>query len=270
MSPPRHLQTNQIDDYEPENVARLVETIGVERARLPAFQMAIRGLLAGAFIAFGALLYTLTLFDSDLGFGPTRLLGGLALSIGFIFALVRGTEVFGGNILVVMAWIDRRVSTPELLRNGGLVFIANFVGALGIVVLVYFSGALDLGAGAVGQTAAGIAAEKLQLSFGEAFIRGILCNILVCMAVWLSLVARNISGRIVAIVFPITAFAALGFEHSVANMYLIPIGLLTGGSYFDLSGFIGNLVPVTLGNIVGAVLLAFAWWLVYLRKPHND
>ncbi len=257
-----------MDAYTPAQIALLVERGGVAKVRLTALQTATLGVLAGAFIAFGAMFYTLTITGSDLGFGPSRLLGGVAFSLGLILVLVGGAELFTGNNLIVMAWAERKVSSWQLLRNWVLVYLANFVGALGAVVLFYLAGALDLSGGAVGQTAARIAESKLSLDFSTAFFRGILCNTLVCLAVWLSFAARSVAGKILAIIFPISAFVALGFEHSVANMYLIPIGMLANGSGIDLAALLRNLLPVTLGNIVGGSgLVALTYWLVYLRRP---
>ncbi len=155
-----------------------------------------------------------------------------------------------------------------MLRNWAVVFVTNLVGALGAVALFYLAGALDLNGGEVGKTAAGIARAKLELDFSTAFFRGVLCNTLVCLAVWLCIAARRVTGKILAIVFPISAFVALGFEHSVANMYLIPIGMLAQGGVVDVGALFANLVPVTLGNIVGGSgLVALTYWLVYLRHP---
>ncbi|MGF1608507.1 MAG: formate/nitrite transporter family protein [Kiloniellales bacterium] len=261
------ISPNHIDAYTPPQMAALVESVGIRKAALPALQTATLGLLAGAFIAFGAMFYTLVMTGNELGFGPGRLLGGLAFSLGLILVVVGGAELFTGNSLIVMAWASRKVGTAALLRNWALVYVANFAGALGTVVLVYFSGTLELGGGAVGETAAAIAAGKLRLGFLEAFARGILSNVLVCLAVWLCYAAHDVAGKILAIIFPITAFVALGFEHSVANMYLIPAGMLAAGA-IDIGGFLGNLVPVTLGNIVGGGgLVALVYWLVYLRRP---
>ncbi len=254
------------DAYAPAEMARLVEDVGILKANAPPVKTFTLGVLAGAFIAFGGMFYTLVMTGNDFGFGPGRLLGGLAFSLGLILVVVGGAELFTGNNLIVMAWADRKVSGLALLRNWGLVYLANLVGALGCVVLYYLSGALMLGAGAVAATAAAITAGKLDLSFTEAFFRGILCNTLVCLAVWLCFSARRVSGKVLAIIFPITAFVALGFEHSVANMYLIPIGMLASSGGFDLAGLVANLVPVTLGNIVGGgVFVAVVYWLVYLR-----
>jgi formate/nitrite transporter len=259
------------DAYAPAQIARLVERGGIAKVRLSAMQTATLGTLAGAFIAFGAMFYTLTITGADLGFGPGQLLGGVAFSLGLILVLVGGAELFTGNNLIVMAWAERKVTGRELLRNWVLVYVANFVGALGTVALFYLAGALELSGGAVAQTAARIAQTKLDLDFATAFFRGILCNTLVCLAVWLSFAARDVVGKILAIIFPISAFVALGFEHSVANMYLIPIGMLAAGTGVDLAALLRNLVPVTLGNIVGGGgLVALTYWLVYLRRPPEE
>lgn len=260
--------TGSSDPYSPPEMARLVAEVGVRKTLLPFLPLFTLGVLAGAFIAFGAMFYTIVVTGSELGFGITRLLGGLAFSVGLVLVLIGGAELFTGNNLIAMAWASRKVTTGALLRNWIIVYVANFVGALGSTVLVYYSGTLDLAAGAVGVQAAAIAAAKLSLTPMEAFTRGILCNTLVCLAVWLCYASRQVSGKILGIVFPITAFVALGFEHSVANMYLLPVGMLAGDGDIHLLPMIANLVPVTLGNIVGgSVLVALVYWTVYLRNP---
>jgi len=254
-----------IDAYAPAEIAARVERAGIGKSRLPAMSLMALAMLAGAFIAFGAMLYTLVVTGSNLGFGLTRLLGGIAFSLGLILVIVGGVELFTGNALIVMATASRRVSITALLRNWGIVYTGNLFGALGAAVLVYLSGTLALDAGAVGETAREIARAKLALSADQTFFRGVLCNALVCLAVWLCFSARDVSGKILAIVWPISAFVALGFEHSVANMYLIPIGMLAGAG-FDIGGFAQNLFWVTLGNIVGgAGGVALVYWTIYLR-----
>lgn len=253
-----------LDVYAPARIAALVENAGVRKAKLPLLQTVTLGVLAGAFIAFGAMFFTVTVTDSGLGYGPSRLLGGVAFSLGLILVVIAGAELFTGNNLIVMAWADGKVSGAEVGRNWGLVFAANFVGALGAAVIVQLSGTLD---GNVLATAVAIAQAKVELSFGEAFFRGVLCNALVCLAVWLSYAAHRVSGKILAILFPISAFVALGFEHCVANMYLIPVAMLAGADGVTVNGFFANLVPVTLGNVVGGSgLVALVYWVVYLRK----
>ena len=261
--------TNSVDAYTPPQMARLVEAVGVRKAGLSITQTLTLGVLAGAFIAFGAMLFTLVMTDATLGFGLMRLVGGVAFSLGLILVVVGGAELFTGNNLIVMAWADRRVSTAALLRNWLLVYIANGFGAGAMVVMMVLADGLSIGGGAVAGTASKIAEAKISLGFVEALFRGILCNVLVCLAVWLCFAAHSVSGKILAIVFPISAFVALGFEHSVANMYLIPIGMISGAG-FDLAALLGNLVPVTLGNVIGGgVLVAMVYWLVYLRNTSS-
>jgi formate/nitrite transporter len=178
--------------------------------------------------------------------------------------------LFTGNNLIVMAWVERKVTLAQLLRNWGLVYIANLVGALGSAILMHGSGVLGMGDNAMAETAIRIAESKVELGVVEAFIRGILCNALVCLAVWLCFAAHTVAGKCIAIIFPISAFVALGFEHSVANMYLIPIGWLAGAEGVGMTGFVGNMVPVTLGNIVGGgVFVALVYWVAY-RKGRAD
>ena len=258
-----------MDAYPPSQVAAMVEAVGVKKANMALVPLIMLGLLAGAFIAFGAMYYTLTVTGSTLGFGPTRLLGGIAFSLGLVLVVVAGAELFTGNNLIVMAWADRKVSTAALLRNWVIVYLANAVGALGCVLMMQLSGALSLGGGAVAETARAIAEAKLSLGFAEAFFRGVLCNALVCLAVWLCMAARQVVSKILAILFPISAFVALGFEHSVANFYLIPMGMLVQGQ-LDVVAMAGNLLPVTLGNIVGgSVFVALVYWVCYLRPARQ-
>lgn len=254
-----------IDAYAPAEIATRIEKAGIGKARLPALSLWVLSILAGVFIAFGAMLYTLVVTGSGLGFGVGRLIGGIAFSLGLILVIIGGAELFTGNALIVMAAASRQVSIIALLLNWGIVYVGNFAGALGAVGLVYLSGTLALDAGAVGETAREIALAKLALSADQAFFRGVLCNALVCLAVWLCFSARDVAGKVLAIVWPISAFVALGFEHSVANMYLIPIGMLAG-AVIDIGGFAHNLFWVTLGNIVGgAGGVALVYWTIYLR-----
>ncbi len=254
------------DAYSPTEIAARVASSGVTKASLPFLQMFILALLAGAFIAFGGMLFTLVMTNHGLGFGPSRLLGGLAFSLGLILVVVAGAELFTGNNLIVMAWAERKVSTAQLLRNWSIVFVGNIVGSIGMAFLVYWSGTLGLDNGQVAETAMSIATSKVTIPPMEAFFRGLLCNTLVCLAVWLCFAAHSLTDKVIAIVFPITAFVALGFEHSIANAYLIPIGYLAGASDITMMGMVGNMLPVTAGNIVGgSVFVALVYWLIYRR-----
>jgi formate transporter len=256
------------DAYPPAQIACLVGDVGVRKATMPTIQTIMLGVLAGAFIAFGAMFFTLVMAGNSLGFGPGRLLGGLAFSLGLILVVVGGAELFTGNNLIVMAWAERKVTTPQLLRNWTLVYLANLAGAVGTALMVHWSGTLALGNGDIAATAIRFAEAKIAIPFGEAFFRGVLCNVLVCLAVWLCFAAHDVASKILAILFPISAFVALGFEHSVANMYIIPIAWLAGAQSITLAGFVTSLVPVTLGNVVGGGLfVAAVYWVIYLRRP---
>lgn len=258
-----------IDAFQPKEIAMRIETAGVAKASAGFIPLFVLAILAGAFIAFGGIFYTVAVTDSGLGFGPTRLLGGIAFSLGLILVIVGGAELFTGNALIVMAWADRKVSSASLLRNWGVVLAGNTVGAVATAVMVHLSGVLDVAGGAVGDTASGIAASKLALDPVVAFTRGLLCNTLVCLAVWLCFAARSVTDKILAILFPISAFVAIGFEHSIANLYLIPIGMLHGGDW-STTGLLRNLVPVTAGNVVGgSVFVALVYYLIYLRRPSD-
>lgn len=257
-------QRDSIDAYAPAEIAERAENTGVAKANLGTVPTLVLAVLAGAFIAFGAMLYVMVTTDSGLGFGPERLLGGVAFSLGLILVLIGGAELFTGNSLIVFAWADGKISGSRVLRNWGLVYAGNFIGATATAFMVHWSGIHGLADGAVGATAMRIAEAKLALGPLEAFIRGILCNVLVCLAVWLCLAARSVASKILAIVFPISAFVALGFEHSIANMYLIPAGSLAGSDLVTLEGYAVGLAIVTAGNVIGGgVLVALVYWLVY-------
>jgi formate transporter len=263
--------------YAPEEIARRIEEIGVTKARLPLLTTTALGVLAGGFIGLGALYSTLVTSDSQLSFAASRLLGGITFSLGLILVVVAGAELFTGNNLLVMAWASGKISSAELLCNWATVYLANLVGALGLACLVVLSNHWQMNGGSVGANAVKIAAYKAALPFWEAFFKGILCNILVCLAVWLALAGRNVADKIFAIIFPISAFVAAGFEHSVANMYFIPLGVLLRDrapaagmkniAELNWGGFVHNLVPVTLGNIVGgSVMVALVYYAIYRRR----
>jgi formate/nitrite transporter len=269
-----------VDSFTPAEIARSVETKGVTKAGAPAMATFVLGLVAGAFIALGGVLSTLIGTGSQLGFGPTRWLAGIGFSLGLVLVVIAGAELFTGNVLIVMAWASRRVSSLQLLRNWVLVYAGNILGSFSVVALVYFAEWWKLGEGEVGRTAVNVAAGKTALPFGTAFARGILANALVCLAVWLATGGRSLIDKIFAIVFPISAFVANAFEHSIANAYLVPAGMLfkdkvsgvesEAVASLDAAGFLTNLAAATLGNIVGgAVLVALVYWFVYLRPVRS-
>ncbi len=264
------------DCYSPKEIAERVENVGVTKANLPPVSMAALGVLAGGFIGLGAMFFTLVVSDANLSFAVARVLGGTVFSLGLILVVVAGAELFTGNNLLVMAWVGRRISTAKLVENLVVVYLANLMGAVGLAVLVAWSGHAKAAGSAVGKAAVAIAAAKCALPFAEAFFKGVLCNVLVCLAVWLAMAGRNVADKILAIIFPIAAFVACGFEHSVANMYFIPLGLflrpaVAGTSIANLdaltwTGFAQNLLPVTLGNLVGgAGMVGLVYWVIYRR-----
>ncbi len=273
----------QLDALLPPEMARRAEEVGVRKAELDVATTFALAVLAGAFIALGGVFSTTALAGTGAApWGPVRVLAGVTFSLGLVLVLVGGAELFTGNSLIVIAWASRRVSTAALLRNWLTVFAGNFAGAGGTALLVYLAGTHRGGGGAFGAAALAIARAKLELGFTQAVALGVLCNALVCLAVWLTLSARTTADRILAIVPPVSAFVAAGFEHSVANMYFVPFALLiarldpgfaaaaTPGpprALLTWEGFLrDNLLPVTLGNVIGgAILVGLVYWLVYLR-----
>lgn len=255
------------DAYPPPEIARKVELLGVAKAHADALTLLVLAVLAGAFISLGALFFTVVVTESSLGFGPTRLLGGVSFCLGLILVVVAGAELFTGNNLIAMAWASRLIGTREVTRNWLIAYVGNVVGCLGTVLFVVWADLASLGGGAVGETAVRIARAKADLSLAEAFTRGILCNALVCLAVWLAIGARSVTDKILAILFPITAFVAIGSEHSIANWFFLPFGLAVDAhGTVPIVGVARNIVAVTAGNVVGGtVLVAGVYWVAYLR-----
>ncbi|NIM06362.1 MAG: formate transporter FocA [Armatimonadetes bacterium] len=262
------------DAYSPKQIFQRVESVGVTKARLPFLSMVTLGVLAGGFIGLGAMYFTVLTSDPTLCCALSRMIGGLSFSLGLILVVVAGAELFTGNNLLVMAWASKKISTFELLKNWAIIWVTNFGGAFGLALLVVLSHQATLDNGAVGVQAVKIASAKVSLPFAEAFFRGALCNLLVCLAIWLCMAGRSVTDRILAIIFPISAFVAAGFEHSVANMYFIPLGILLKSTIdpgvvantaaLNWQGFLRNIVPVTLGNILGgAVMVALVYHIVY-------
>ncbi len=263
------------DAYSPAEIARRVEAVGETKARMALLPLSLLGVLAGAFIGLGAMLFFLVRSDASLGVAASTFAGGLVFSLGLLMVVVAGAELFTGNNLLVMAWADGRIRTAQVLRNWAVVCAANFVGAAGLALLVFWSGQAQMNGGAVGHKVVQIALAKQDLPFWTALVRGVLCNILVCMAVWMALAGRSVVDKAVAVVFPIMAFVAAGFEHSIDNMYILPLAMLlqsagvaADGALVTWDGLLGNLVPVILGNLLGgAGLVGLVYWVIYLRQP---
>ncbi|HMY34965.1 MAG TPA: formate/nitrite family transporter [bacterium] len=287
-----------IDALLPAEMATRAEYLGVRKAEMPALKMFTLAIMAGAFISLGAIFATTvsaggvaitapdgtTSLSTGLPYGVTRLLAGFVFCLGLILVVVGGAELFTGNNLIVMAWASRKVTSYALLRNWVIVYAGNLIGALGTAVLMLWSRQYTFGSNSIGLSAFKIAAGKCSLEFWQAMVLGILCNALVCLAVWLTYSARSTMDKIAAIIFPVTAFVAAGFEHSIANMYFVPYVLLIQtfdpsyvasisdkmpGMYnLNWPNFItNNLIPVTIGNVIGgAVLVAAVYWSVFLRN----
>ncbi len=242
----------------PVEISRTLSRIGLKKATATAFELLIFGMLAGIYIAFGANVATAVLSGGQLDAGLGRFLAGSVFSVGLMLVLIPGSELFTGNILMTIGFIYRKYSFIKVLRNWLVVYLGNLLGAMFIAVLVYKSGLLGSAGNlnSVGMVAAGIADSKLSLGFSEALFRGILCNMLVCLAVIMSIASRTMTGKIFGIYFPIMAFVASGYEHSVANMYFLPVGLLAKGELITrFLAVFDNLIPVTLGNIIGGLLI---------------
>ncbi len=256
----RRIVENSTDAWSPQEIAHRVEDVGVSKARAHGLTVFVLAVLAGAFIAMGAIFFTAVMAE-----GASRLVGGLAFCLGLVLVVVAGAELFTGNNLIAMAWASKRIRTRELLRNWGIVYLGNIVGALGTVALVALSG-IDT---VVGEKALAIGEAKAELGIVSALVRGILCNAMVCLAVWLAMGGRSVTDKILAVLFPITAFVVLGFEHSIANWFFLPYAIvLDGGFTSDLwTGALHNLTVVTLGNVIGgSLLVAGIYWLAYLRQ----
>lgn len=286
----------------PAAMAVLAEESGIKRASLDPMVSFVLSILAGAFVAFGAIFATtvlagtMTTFTADgtlassavLPYGIGRLLAGLAFCVGIIAVIIAGAELFTGNNLIVMAWASGKVTTSALMFNWVLVLTGNCVGAILTAGLMFLTTQYTFGGGAVGLVALNTANAKAALPLVPAFTLGIMCNALVCLAVWMCYSARTNVDRVLTAVPPIAAFAAAGFEHCIANVYFIPMGLFikagapnsfwksvnrTAADFPDLtwSNFICNLVPVTAGNILGgSLMVAAAYWFVYLRKRTDE
>ncbi|HKX62640.1 MAG TPA: formate/nitrite transporter family protein [Verrucomicrobiae bacterium] len=268
------------DCYAPKEIAERVENVGVTKANLPLLSQVALGVLAGGFIGLGAMFFTLVVSDASLGFALARVLGGVAFSLGLILVVVAGAELFTGNNLLVMATVAGRIPASRFLQNMVVIYFANLIGALGLAGLVALSGYGQTSGSAVGKAALSMAVAKCALPFGEAFFKGVLCNILVCLAVWLAMAGRTVTDKVLAIVFPIAAFVACGFEHSVANMYFIPLGIflreqgVASAAYLEALNWFGlarNLLPVTLGNLVGgAGMVGLVYWVIYRRNTSSS
>jgi formate/nitrite transporter len=278
--------TRTMEDKPPKTIAETVATtVSVGKVTSPWRTVFILGILAGSYIGFGGLLSTSVTFDIGpaLGMGFKRFLAGSVFSVGLILVVIAGAELFTGNNLMISSVMTKDIGFSTMSKRWGLVYLANFIGSILLALIFYFSGLWKAGNGAMGAAAVGIAYSKVNFTFVEALIRAIGCNWLVCLAVWMALAARQIISKIWAIYFPIMAFVAIGFEHCIANMYFIPAGIFLhqwagiaapAGFVADSLGWGSflwkNLLPVTIGNIIGgAVFVGMSYWSAYLRPVAN-
>lgn len=261
----------------PAAIEEAVEGASVTKATMPAAKTFVLAMLAGGFIAFGALFFMVFISDSTLTWGVQRLVGGICFCLGLVLVLCCGAELFTGNSLMACGLRAHKISAPALARAWVVVWLGNLVGSLVVVALVYFSGIYKMNGGDIANTMVSVAAGKVNLSLAEMFFRGILCNIFVCLSVWIGFGAKTTTDKIIGILLPISGFVACGFEHSVANMFFLPMGAVmhlagfgadvTGATALGFAGIATNLAMVTLGNIVGGSLfVGLAYWFVYGRK----
>ncbi|MGV7975631.1 MAG: formate/nitrite transporter family protein [Anaerolineaceae bacterium] len=273
--------TISIDDLTPAEVATKAVGVGVKKAGLDFWTMFVLALFGGAYIAIGAVLATTVGTNgAEFPYGLNALLKGLIFTVGLILVIVAGAELFTGNNLMLIAVLNKKITLGKMLRNWGVVYIGNLIGSVIVALIMVMSKQYTFAGGAIGKTALTVANFKSGLEFWSALGLGIMCNILVCLAVWMTFSARTTAGKILAIIPPISAFVAAGFEHSVANMYFIPVGLFIkafnpefaaqAGEFANLTWanfFVKNLLPVTIGNIIGgAIFIGAAYWFIFLRK----
>ncbi|MGG5811256.1 formate/nitrite transporter family protein [Falsiroseomonas sp. CW058] len=275
------------DARPPGKIAETASAKGARKAALEWPVLSVLAVLAGAYIGFGGLFFLLAQAGAEaMPYGAAQVLGGVVFSLGLILVLVGGAELFTGNTLLVVAWAEGRAGFAPVLWALGLAWVMNFLGAVALAALAFVADVHMLGDGALGAAALRVAERKSELGFATALASGVAANILVCLAVWLAFGARSAADKVLVIVPPIAAFVALGLEHSVANMSLIPFGWMVrdgaGAGFWvqtgldpaahaaiGLGGLFGNLLPVTIGNVIGGFLVGGAYWLAYLR-PKGD
>ncbi|MBK5960056.1 formate transporter FocA [Rhodoplanes elegans] len=270
---------NQIfgsDAYSPAEIQDKVEKLGVKKARMPFLPEFMLAMVAGGSIGLGGMFFTIVLADPTLGFAIQRVLGGVVFSLGLALVMIGGAELFTGNCLIVMAWWNGQIRTSEVIKNWAIVWFGNLVGALGLVFLVVMAHHPDMNNGAIATAAVKLAASKIQPDMVTIFFKGILCNVLVCLGVWLAYAGRSVSDKMAGMVLPVACFVAAGFEHCIANMYFLPLAWVisaTGhvpagvdASLITLPGILHNIVAATLGNIVGgAGFVGFVYWAIYRK-----
>ena len=256
-----------VDALAPAATEAKAETVGAGKATMPLGRAFVLACLAGLFIGMGGMFMLLVKSDSSLSFAASSLLGGLSFSLGLFAVLVAGAELFTGNNLMVLGCLGGKYTPAQLVRSWCVVYVGNLVGSLVLAAILLAANFAGMNGGAVGETAVAVATAKSSLPFATAFFRGVMCNILVCLAVWLGFAGKTVVDKFLAAAVPVTAFVACGFEHCVANMFFLPFGMALSGGSIALGGVILNIVAATLGNMVGgAVVFAGAYWLAFGKK----
>lgn len=281
---------NKIDELLPHQITEKADNIAYSKATkafLSAFYLAIT---AGMFISLAFVFFiTVTTGANELAWGIKNLLGGLAFSLGLLLVVVVGGELFTSSTLTLIAKASNRITSKQMLKNWITVYFGNFIGATFLVFLIFFAGLYNADNGQWGLTALKIAQHKLHHSFTEAVALGILCNIMVCLAIWMAFGARTITDKMFAVLLPVAMFVASGFEHSIANMFMVPTGIIIQNfatpEFWQAIGFqasdfaditirnfiVNNLIPVTIGNILGGgVIVGLMHWMIYLRPSQKN
>ena len=270
------LATLAPDALSPAATEAKAEAIGCTKVGLPTAKCFVSAMLAGAFVAFGAMYFCTFLGDTSLPFGVQRVVGGLCFCLGLVLVLCCGAELFTGNMLMICAKASKRIGWPELFRNWGIVWLGNLAGALVAATIIYLSDLQAMNGGAVGEAFVSVAAGKVALDPVTLFFKAILCNIMVCLVVWIGFAGKTIVDKVIGILLPISAFVSCGFEHCVANMLFLPLGLalnVVGGvgvpEAITFGGVAYNLALVTIGNIVGGLLVGLAYWFIYAKRTSS-
>lgn len=268
------------DALTPAQIESKVESVAIGKATMPKLKLFVLAMFAGAFVALGAAFFTVVMGDASLGFAVQRLLGGLVFCLGLELVLLCGAELFTGNALMVLGKASGKIGWRGIAYNWAMVWLGNFAGALLMVALVFGSNLQGLNGGSVGDTMVALAVGKIAPAWGTLFCKGVLCNMLVCLAVWIGFGARTTVDKVIGVILPVSAFVVMGFEHCVANMFFLPMGLaakaagfgtaVAGADALTVNGMLYNLSAATLGNIVGGVLIVVVgYWIAYGREAHK-
>lgn len=263
----------------PAQITQKAEDLGVTKTEMSFARSSMLSIMAGAFISMGAMFFCLVVGDPNLPFAIQRVLGGFLFCLGLILVVVAGAELFTGNTMIVMTAASKRIKWSAVWKNWIVVFIGNFIGALVIVGLVFLSEMPNMNGGQIGQTMVSVAAGKMHAGWLALFAKGIMCNFLVCLGVWMAYASKTVADKILAVLFPITAFVACGFEHCVANMFFLPMGALLASfgvapagidpAAVNMVGALYNWSATVPGNIVGgAIFVGLAYWFIYRKKQN--